>query len=104
MCGPNVAKRQRPVVVSLRSTKLTAALERKFSSRRARRLHYTETVSETRSLIERIHASGRPLVLAVTGGGSGCISALLQVPGASATVLEAVVPYAATALQQWLGG
>jgi nicotinamide mononucleotide (NMN) deamidase PncC len=55
-------------------------------------------------LVEHIHASGRQLVVAVTGGGSGAISALLQVPGASASVLEAVVPYAATAMQQWIGG
>lgn len=55
-------------------------------------------------MIEQIHASGKRLVLSVTGGGSGAIAALLEVPGASATVLEAVVPYAATALEQWLGG
>jgi nicotinamide mononucleotide (NMN) deamidase PncC len=58
----------------------------------------------TQHIIERIHASGRPLVLAVTGGGSGAISALLEVPGASATVLEAIVPYSATAMADWLGG
>jgi nicotinamide mononucleotide (NMN) deamidase PncC len=56
------------------------------------------------SITERIHTAGRPLVIAVTGGGSGAISALLEVPGASATVLEAIVPYAATALADWLGG
>lgn len=55
-------------------------------------------------LMARIHASGKQLVLAVTGGGSGAISALLQVPGASASVLEAVVPYAAKSLEDWLGG
>ena len=55
-------------------------------------------------LIERIHASGKQLVLSITGGGSGAVAALLEVPGASASVLEAVVPYAAAALQQWLGG
>lgn len=43
-------------------------------------------------------------MIAVTGGGSGAISALLQVPGASATVLEAIVPYSATAMADWLGG
>jgi nicotinamide mononucleotide (NMN) deamidase PncC len=43
-------------------------------------------------------------VIAVTGGGSGVISALLEVPGASASVLEAIVPYAASALADWLGG
>lgn len=54
--------------------------------------------------IERIHASGKQLVLALTGGGSGAISALLEVSGASASVLEATVPYAETALERWLGG
>ncbi len=42
------------------------------------------------------------MVLSVTGGGSRAISALLEVPGASRTVLEAVVPYAAPALIAWL--
>ncbi len=55
-------------------------------------------------LVERIHAAAKPLVLSVTGGGSGAIAALLEVPNASATVLEAVVPYSAAALQEWLGG
>src|SRR5688572_14269934 len=56
------------------------------------------------SLVEQIHASGRPFVLAITGGGSGAIAALLQVPGASASVLEAIVPYSARAMLDWLGG
>lgn len=55
-------------------------------------------------LVEKIHTTVRPLVLSITGGGSGAISSLLEVPGASATVLEAVVPYASRALEQWLGG
>ena len=58
----------------------------------------------SQNVIERIHASGKRLVVSVTGGGSGAIAALLEVPGASASVLEAVVPYAAMALEQWLGG
>jgi nicotinamide mononucleotide (NMN) deamidase PncC len=61
-------------------------------------------VTASQSLIERIHTSGRPFVIAITGGGSGAISSLLEVPGASASVLEAIVPYAATALADWLGG
>src|SRR5450631_1721497 len=55
-------------------------------------------------MIERIHNSGRQLVLAVTGGGSQAIADLLAVPGASASVLEAVVPYSLPALEDWLGG
>jgi nicotinamide mononucleotide (NMN) deamidase PncC len=61
-------------------------------------------VTTPQTLIERIHASGRQIVVAATGGGSGAISSLLEIPGASASVLEAVVPYAATALADWLGG
>jgi len=55
-------------------------------------------------LIERIHASEHQLVIAVTGGGSKAISQLLDVAGASRTVLEAVVPYASLSLEEWLGG
>lgn len=54
-------------------------------------------------LVHDIHACEHQAVLAITGGGSGAISQLLQVPGASRTVLEAVVPYASTALATWLG-
>jgi nicotinic acid mononucleotide adenylyltransferase len=51
-----------------------------------------------------VHASGRQLVLSITGGGSRAIASLLEVSGASATVLGAVVPYAPMALERWLGG
>lgn len=60
--------------------------------------------SDQQPLIERIHAAAMPMVLAVTGGGSGAIAALLQTPGASSSVLAAVVPYSPLALQNWLGG
>ncbi len=43
------------------------------------------------------------MVAAITGGGSRAISQLLTMPGASRTVLEAVVPYAQAALDEWLG-
>ncbi len=43
------------------------------------------------------------MVLAVTGGGSGALSALLGVAGASRSVLAAFVPYAPQALTEWLG-
>ena len=51
----------------------------------------------------KIHASGRQIVIAVTGGGSGAISALLQTPGASRTILEAIIPYSHAALTDWIG-
>ena len=57
-----------------------------------------------RRLIEQVHASGRRVVLAITGGGSGAISQLLRVPGASRTLLEAIVPYDGAALAQYLAG
>lgn len=55
-------------------------------------------------LIRQIHASPYRGVLAVTGGGSGAISQLLTVAGASRTVLEAVVPYSQRSLSEWVGG
>jgi|TARA_Y100000031_G_scaffold156324_1_gene210424 nicotinamide mononucleotide (NMN) deamidase PncC len=53
-------------------------------------------------LVEGIHASPVSLVMAVTGGGSDAIAQLLQIPGASRTVLEATVPYHPSALTQYL--
>jgi nicotinamide mononucleotide (NMN) deamidase PncC len=55
-------------------------------------------------MIPSIHNSGSQLVVAVTGGGSQAIADLLTVPGASATVLEVVIPYSLAALEDWLGG
>ena len=55
-------------------------------------------------LIRQIHASPTRLVLALAGGGSRAVCELLDVPGASRTVLEAVVPYCEEALIRWLGG
>lgn len=55
------------------------------------------------SIIEQTHASGRQAVLAITGGGSGAIAELLCVPGASRTVLEAIVPYDLGSLAEFLG-
>lgn len=54
-------------------------------------------------LVAGLHAANRPLVLAVTGGGSRAIADLLCVGGASRTVLEAIVPYAQAALVEFLG-
>lgn len=56
------------------------------------------------TLIAAIHSSGKQTVMAVTGGGSLAIGQLLKVPGGSRSLLEALVPYAATALQEFLGG
>jgi hypothetical protein len=56
------------------------------------------------ALAAAIHESGWRAALAVTGGGSRAISTLLETPGASRTVIAAVVPYAAEALADLLGG
>lgn len=57
-----------------------------------------------RQLVEAIHARPERLVLAVAGGGSLALAHLLEVPGASRTVLEALVPYADEAMLAFLGG
>lgn len=50
-----------------------------------------------------LHASSWQGVFYVTGGGTLLLSELLTTPGASATVLEARVPYAAPAMEEILG-
>lgn len=50
-----------------------------------------------------IHASGWQAALAITGGGSRAIPMLLETPGASRTVIAAIVPYSAAALADLLG-
>jgi nicotinamide mononucleotide (NMN) deamidase PncC len=54
-------------------------------------------------LAREVHARGVRLVIAVTGGGSGAIPALLTGGGASRSILAAVVPYCEQALVEWLG-
>lgn len=58
---------------------------------------------EFRPFIERLHAVERRCVIAVTGGGASAVAALLEVPGASRTVLEVIVPYAERSLVEFLG-
>ncbi|MCC7085131.1 MAG: hypothetical protein IT427_09000 [Pirellulales bacterium] len=55
-------------------------------------------------LVDKIHSTGRQMVVAITGGGSRAIAELLEVPGGSRTLLEAVVPYSSEALIQFLRG
>lgn len=54
-------------------------------------------------LARTIHAASGRGVLYVTGGGTGTLAALLSEPGASATVLEAAIPYAEQALEELIG-
>lgn len=59
-------------------------------------LAWTET-------IRRIHHSGVRMVISVTGGGTGMLGRLLEVPGGSRSLLEGRVPYTPVALAEWLG-
>lgn len=52
--------------------------------------------------IEQFHQSGYRGVLAITGGGAQLIGELLCVPGGSASVLEAIVPYGEASLTDFL--
>ncbi|MDA3040028.1 MAG: hypothetical protein O3C27_10970 [Actinomycetota bacterium] len=55
-------------------------------------------------LVAAIHGTPWLIVLAVAGGGNAAITDLLDVPGASRTLLEVRVPYAHTAMVDLLGG
>lgn len=57
---------------------------------------------DRRDTVEAIHATDTKLVLAVAGGGNAVITDLLDVPGASRTILEVRVPYADAALADLL--
>lgn len=56
------------------------------------------------TFITKIHDLPQKVVLVVSGGGSGALSALLEVPGASRTLLEGIVPYSEEAMVHFLGG
>src|SRR5437867_11675844 len=66
-------------------------------------LYWTIDMEPLKTIVERVHASGRRVVLAITGGGSGAIAELLRVPGGSRTLVEAIVPYGPDALVDFLG-
>jgi nicotinamide mononucleotide (NMN) deamidase PncC len=55
-------------------------------------------------LVQQIHDSRTRIVLAAAGGGSRAIADLLEVPGGSRTLLEAIVPYSVPAMAAFLGG
>ena len=54
-------------------------------------------------LVERIHASSRQAVVTLAGTGGQALAWLLGVPGASRTVLEALVPYGQQSMVELLG-
>ncbi len=55
-------------------------------------------------LVQQVHDSPTQLVMAITGGGSRAVADLLEVPGGSRTLLEAIIPYSAPAMVELLGG
>lgn len=55
------------------------------------------------SLIAHIHETPVMAVIVVTGGGAQALADLLAVPGASRTLLEALVPYSEKSLAEFLG-
>ncbi len=55
-------------------------------------------------LIERIQSSGHKAAMVVSGGGSGAVHDMLCHPGASRFMLEAQIPYSASAMIDYLGG
>jgi nicotinamide mononucleotide (NMN) deamidase PncC len=55
------------------------------------------------AVIMLIHASPIMTTFVVTGGGTQALADLLTVPGASRTLLEALVPYSDTSLAEFLG-
>jgi hypothetical protein len=57
----------------------------------------------TDQFVEQIHDSPTRIALAITGGGSRAVADLLEVPGASRTLLDAHVPYAPEAINAFLG-
>jgi len=57
----------------------------------------------TRHLIQAIHDSPPRAVFAAAGAGSRALADLLAVPGASRTLLEALIPYAADSFDEFLG-
>ena len=57
---------------------------------------------DRRRIATALHAHPARMVLVVAGGGNALITDLLDVPGASRTVLEVVVPYAETSMAEFV--
>ena len=58
---------------------------------------------DVKHLVARIHDSPKMAVIAVSGAGAEALAWLLGVPGASRTVLEAIVPYGQRSMSEFLG-
>ncbi len=56
------------------------------------------------SLIKLIHQGDKKFAIVLAGGGASAISKLLEVPGASNTLLSAFIPYHEAEMSHYLGG
>ena len=66
-------------------------------------LEFSVMDSDVRQLIQTIHDCNTRLVLVTAGAGTHALSNLLGVPGATRTLLEALVPYSEAAFDEFLG-
>ncbi|GIT45306.1 MAG: hypothetical protein Ct9H300mP11_32420 [Chloroflexota bacterium] len=60
-------------------------------------------MEEIRAYIEKIHSTPHKAVVAVSGAGTQAVAWLLGVPGASRTILEALVPYGRESMNAFPG-
>ncbi len=58
--------------------------------------------NQLQELVQHIHEAPYKLVLVIAGAGHGALSSLLNVAGASRTLLEALVPYSPAAFDEFL--
>ncbi len=56
-----------------------------------------------RAVVEALHSAPGRAVVAVSGAGTSALAWLMEVPGASRTLLEGIVPYSQTSLVDFLG-
>ena len=59
-------------------------------------------MNKYQNIVEKIHALPFKLVSVSSGGGTNAISSLLQVPGASNTILESYIPYSKESMNEFL--
>ena len=53
-------------------------------------------------IVNEVHKSPYKLTIVSSGGGTNAISALLEVPGASNTILESHIPYSKESMNSFL--
>ena len=59
--------------------------------------------SKVRELVESVHGSERMLSLAIAGAGTQAVGWILGVAGASRTALDVQIPYASSAVVDYIG-